>query len=141
MTDFGADKFKDAAILLARLLLVTLFLVFGWGKLTDYAGTASYMSHAGIPLPAIAAIVAIVMETLAPLALVLGIFTRPVALLMGVYTLAAGFLAHHYWTMTGAEQYANEINFFKNVSILGGFLLLYVTGAGKYALDAKLFRH
>jgi uncharacterized membrane protein YphA (DoxX/SURF4 family) len=26
--------------------------------------------------------------------------------------------------------------FYKNLSILGGFLLLYVTGAGKYSIDA-----
>jgi putative oxidoreductase len=31
-----------------------------------------------------------------------------------------------------------EINFYKNISIAGGFLLLFVTGAGKYSVDAKL---
>jgi len=30
------------------------------------------------------------------------------------------------------------INFYKNISIIGGFLLLYVTGAGKYSIDARL---
>ena len=40
--------------------------------------------------------------------------------------------------MEGAERHANSINFYKNLSIAGGFLLLYVTGAGKYSVDAKL---
>jgi putative oxidoreductase len=40
--------------------------------------------------------------------------------------------------MEGAERHANSINFYKNLSIVGGFLLLYVTGAGKYSVDAKL---
>ena len=63
---------------------------------------------------------------------------RPLAVLMAFYTLATGFIGHHYWTMTGLDQYANEINFYKNVSIMGGFLALYIAGAGKYSLDARL---
>ena len=42
--------------------------------------------------------------------------------------------------MEGAARYANAINFYKNVGIIGGFLLLYVTGAGRYSLDARLGR-
>lgn len=138
MTTFGADRIKDEAILAARILLVVLFLIFGWGKLTNYAGTVAYMAHTGVPFPSLATLVAIAMECVVSSAIVLGIFTRPLALLMGVYTLATGFLAHHYWTMTGAAHFENEINFYKNVSILAAFLLLYVTGAGNYSIDATL---
>jgi putative oxidoreductase len=38
--------------------------------------------------------------------------------------------------MTGADQFNNMIHFHKNVSIMGGFLLLYVAGPGKYSVDA-----
>ena len=38
----------------------------------------------------------------------------------------------------GADRFMNMINFYKNVSLMGGFFLLYVTGAGKYAIDARL---
>jgi putative oxidoreductase len=55
---------------------------------------------------------------------------------MAVYTLATALIGHHYWTMSGADQLANETNFYKNVSIMAGFFLLYITGAGKYSLDA-----
>lgn len=130
--------FSDEVILLARLLLVVLFLKFGWSKLTDYSGTVGYMAQTGVPVPELSALVAIFMEVFVALAILLGIGTRPLAVLMAAYTLATGFLAHHYWTMTGAAQYENEINFYKNVSIVGGFLLLYAAGPGKYALDAKL---
>jgi len=58
--------------------------------------------------------------------------------LLALYTLATAFIGHHYWTMTGTDHYANMTNFYKNVSITGGFFLLYVTGAGKYSIDAKL---
>ncbi|GAN80969.1 DoxX family protein [Acidocella aminolytica] len=138
MTTFGADRLKNEAVLVARVLLVALFLIFGWGKLMNYAGTVSYMAQTGVPLPSLAALIAITMECLVSSAIVIGFFTRPLALLMGGYTLATGFLAHHYWTMTGMAHFENEINFYKNVSIAGGFLLLYIIGAGKYSLDAAI---
>ncbi len=140
MTTFGSERVRDEAILVARLLLAVLFLVFGWGKLTDYGGTAAYMAQAGAPAPSVAAIVAIVVEVFVALAIVLGAWTRPLALLIALYTLGTGLIGHHFWTMEGAARYANAINFYKNVSIIGGFLLLYVTGAGRYSLDARLGR-
>jgi putative oxidoreductase len=138
MLTFGSEKIRDEVILVARILLITLFLIFGWAKLTGYAGTVGYLAQTGVPVPSVAALVAIAVEFFVSIAIVLGIWTRPLAVLFALYTLAAGFIGHQYWTMTGAAQYANEINFYKNVSIMGGFFLLYVTGAGKYSLDAML---
>ena len=59
-------------------------------------------------------------------------------LLLMIYTLGTAIIGHHYWNMAGMAQFENMINFYKNVSIMGGLLLLYVTGAGKYSVDAKL---
>lgn len=138
MTNIRPGYLADEVTLLSRVLLVALFSIFGWSKLTDYSGTVGYMAQTGVPLPGLAALVAIAVEFFVSIALLIGIGTRPLALLMAVYTLATAFLAHHYWSMTGAVQYDNEIHFYKNVSIVGGFLLLYAAGPGKYALDAKL---
>ncbi|MCB8879043.1 DoxX family protein [Acidisoma cellulosilytica] len=115
-------------------MLVLLFLIFGWSKMTNFAGTVSYMAQTGMPLPFLGAVVAIIIEFFVSIAVLLGIFTQPLAVLMALYTLATGFIGHKYWLMTGVARYENEINFFKNVSIAGGFLLLYVTGPGRYAL-------
>jgi putative oxidoreductase len=140
MSDLGAGKISDAVILAARILLVVLLLVFGWEKLNNYTATVGYMTQTGTPLPPISALVAIVVEFFVSIAVVLGIWTRPLAIVLALYVLATAFIGHHFWTMTGAEQYANEINFYKNVSIIGGLLLLYVTGAGKYSIDALVSR-
>jgi putative oxidoreductase len=137
MPKFYCEKSHDAAILAARFLLVLLFVIFGWMKLTGYSGTVAYMAQTGAPAPAIAAVIAIIMEFFVSILLILGVLTRPLALLLIVYTFATSLIGHHYWTMAGAEQYENMINFYKNVSIMGGLLLLYVTGPGKYSLDAK----
>jgi putative oxidoreductase len=138
MSDFWAGRTRDGVILVGRILLVVLFLIFGWQKLTGFAGTVGYFSQLGVPVPLVAAIVAIVMEFFVGLAILLGVLTRPLTLLFAIYTLATGFLGHQYWTMTGVEQVEAIINFYKNVSIIGGFLLLYATGAGKYSLDARI---
>jgi putative oxidoreductase len=138
MTTFGSERIRDEILLVARILLVLLFLVFGWGKLTDYAGTAGYMAKTGLPLPPVAALVAIAVEVFVAVAVVLGIWTRPLAVLLALYTLATALIGHHFWTLEGAARYGNAINFYKNISIVGGFLLLYITGAGRYSVDAKL---
>jgi putative oxidoreductase len=126
---------NDEVILAARLFLATLFLIFGWRKLRDYAGTASQMVQDRLPMPGLAAAVAIFMELPVAFAVAVGAFTRPSAVLMALYTLGTSLIEHRYWTTTGADQLASMEGFYKNLSIMGGFLLLYITGAGKYSID------
>ena len=130
------NDINDGLILAARLLLATLFLIFGWRKLRDYSGTVSQMVQLGAPMPVLAATVAIFMELPVAFAVAVGAFTRASALLMFLYTLGTALIGHRYWTKTGADQVDSMDSFYKNLSIMGGFLLLYVTGAGKYSIDA-----
>ena len=127
---------NDELILAARLLLATLFLIFGWRKLRDYSGTVNQLVQLGIPLPTQGAGVATFMELPVAFAVLVGAFTCPSALLMFLYTLGTALIGHRYWTLTGADQVATMDGFYKNLSIMGGFLLLSVTGAGKYSIDA-----
>ena len=127
---------NDAVILAARLCLATVFLIFGWRKLRDYSGTVSQIAQLGGPIPVVAAAVAIFMELPVAFAVAIGAFARPSALLMVLYTLGTAFIGHRYWTMPGAERVDSMDGFYKNLSIMGGFLLLFITGAGKYSIDA-----
>lgn len=131
------DSHRDEWLLLARILMVILFVWSGWGKLTGFPGTVGMMAGLGLPIPTVAAIVVVIIEFFVGIAIVLGFFTRPLALLLAVYTLATAFIGHHYWTMTGPAQVANMINFYKNISIVGGFLLLAIAGPGKYSIDRR----
>jgi uncharacterized membrane protein YphA (DoxX/SURF4 family) len=36
---FGAESIKNELLLIARVLMVLLYVIFGWQKLTDYSGT------------------------------------------------------------------------------------------------------
>ena len=126
---------NDELTLAARLLLATLFLIFGYRKLRDYSGTVSQMVRLGVPIPVLAAAVATFMELPVAFAVAVGAFARPSALLMFFYTLGTALIGHRYWTITGADRVASMDGFYKNISIIGGLLLLYVTGAGKYSID------
>jgi putative oxidoreductase len=101
------------------------------GVLCDYSGTVSQIVQLGGPLPRLAAAVAIFMELPVAIAISVGAFARPTALVLFLYTLGTALIGHRYWTMTAADQVDGMDGFYKNLRIMGGFLLLYVTGAGK----------
>jgi putative oxidoreductase len=129
------NNINDDLILAARLFLATLFLIFGCRKLTDFPGTVSQLVQLGAPLPKLAAAVAVFMELPVAFAVALGAFAHPAALLMFFYTFGTALIAHRYWTIKGAERVDSMDSFYKNLSIMGGFLLLYITGPGKYSVD------
>ncbi|ENG2551170.1 TPA: DoxX family protein [Citrobacter farmeri] len=133
--DFGESR--HLFLLIARIALAVLFIIFGFPKLTGFDGTVQYMTSLGAPAPMLAAIIAVVMEVPAAILIVLGFFTRPLAILFVFYTLGTAVIGHHFWNMTGDAVGPNMINFYKNISIAGGFLLLAVTGPGAISVDRR----
>jgi putative oxidoreductase len=105
-------------------------------KLVGYAGFVGYLQGRGVPFVQIAAPLATAVEALGGLCLVLGFKIRPLALIMAVYTVATAVLGHDFWNVTDAAvQHDMVIHFWKNIGIAGGFLLLFVTGAGGISID------
>jgi putative oxidoreductase len=129
------NGFDDEVILAARLLLATLFLIFGWRKLRDISGTVSQMVQEIGPMPILATAVSIFMELPVAFAVAVGAFTRAAALLLALYTLGTALIGHHYWTVKGAGYVDSLEGFYKDLSIMGGLLLLSITGGGKYSID------
>jgi putative oxidoreductase len=66
--------------------------------------------------------------------LVAGIAPRPTALLLIVFTIVATAVSHRYWTFEGAARRGQEINFYKNIAIVGGFLFYGVVGPGRFRI-------
>jgi putative oxidoreductase len=114
--------------LLGRFGLALIFIISGWGKITGYAGTQQYMEAMGVPgavLPLV-----ILLELGGGLAIASGLFTRWVALGMAVFSVATAAVFH-----ANFADPAQAINFWKNVSMAGGFLVLAAHGAGAYSID------
>ncbi|WP_181705951.1 DoxX family protein [Chthonobacter rhizosphaerae] len=125
------------ALLAARVLLSLIFILSGFQKITGYAGTVGYMEAMGVPgalLPLV-----ILTELGGGLAILVGFQTRIAAILLAGFTVIAGYL-FHYVAITGADPMADmmqQIMFMKNVTIAGGFLALFASGAGAWSLDAR----
>ncbi len=137
LTLFRFRSSRSLLLLIARIAIVVLFIIFGYPKLTGFSGTVQYMTSLGAPMPMLAAIIAVVMEVPAAILIVLGFFTRPLAVIFVFYTLGTAVIGHHYWDMTGDAVLPNMINFYKNVSIAGAFILLAITGPGAISLDRR----
>jgi putative oxidoreductase len=126
---------KDWAALVGRVLFALMFVISGWGKITDFGGTSGYVASAGLPLPQVLAVLAIVVELGSGIAIVLGWKTRWAALAMILFLLAITPIFHAFWAAPPDQALMQTINFQKNVSILGGALLLLAFGPGRYSVD------
>ena len=125
----------DAVALVARVLLVALFLLSGFSKIGGFAGTASYIASKGLPLPELGAGIAIVVELGGGLLLLSGWKARPVALILAVFSVIAAVFFHAYWgDRDPAARMSDFINFWKNISIAGGFLMVFAFGPGRYSV-------
>jgi putative oxidoreductase len=132
------ERRKDELLLLARILLMALFVIFGTDKFLNFSGTADYMAAVGLPLPTFAAFIALVMEFVVGIVILVGYYTRPLALALALYTLITALIGHRYWAIADAGvRLDTMIHFYKNMSIAGGLLLLCITGPGKYSLDRR----
>ena len=116
---------------LGRIFLSTLFLIEGTNKIFNYEGTIQYMENFGVP--GYLAIPAIILEILFPLLLIIGYQTKIVALVMMIFTIVVAIIFH-----TNFDDQMQFINFFKDIAIAGGFIIIFVNGAGKFSVDYKL---
>jgi len=120
--------------LLARLLLAAEFGIAANGKISGWDGQAAYMAAHGLhwitPLLAIA----LVIEFVGTLCLVTGFAARTAAAIMFVYLGIVSLSLHDFWRMSGNGAGMNQTQFFKNLGMMGGLLLVSVYGPGSWAL-------
>ena len=116
--------------LIGRVVMSIIFIQSGWGKIFGYTDTAEHMNAAGVPgalLPLV-----ILTELGGGLCILTGLFTRYAAIaLAGFCLLTAWFFHYHPGDM------GQMINFMKNITIAGGFLVLAGSGPGSLALDNR----
>jgi len=116
---------------LGRIFLSTLFLIEGTNKIFNYEETIQYMENFGVP--GYLAIPAIILEILFPLLLIIGYQTKIAALVMMIFTIVVAIIFH-----TNFDDQMQFITFFKDIAIAGGFIIIFVKGAGKFSVDYKL---
>ncbi|WP_025646801.1 MULTISPECIES: DoxX family protein [unclassified Psychrobacter] len=122
------ERFQDISMLLGRVFLSLMFIVSGFNKITDYAGTQGYMESMGVP--ALMLPLVIILELLGGIAILIGFKTRIVALLFIGFNVISALLFH-----SDFGDQTQMTMFMKNIAIAGGFLLLFAQGAGAYSVD------
>ena len=127
------NRVTNIAELSGRILIASLFLLSGVGKLSAYSGTAAYMTSQGVPGALLPLVIAT--EVLGSLLIILGWKTRVVAFLLAGFTAITALTFHNNF----ADQ-TQMIMFMKNVAITGAFLLLVVHGAGPLSVDQRFGR-
>ena len=124
------DKYSAYVSLAGRILLALMFIPAGFGKLTNIGGTAGYIASGGLPFPSVLAVLVGALELFGGLALVIGFKVRWVGLAMALFTLAASMLFHPFWSVPEAQQMVTKLLFMKNISVVGGMLLISARLAG-----------
>lgn len=136
--DALAVRMQDSLLLIGRVLMGWIFLMSGWRKLMDIPGFVETMPRRG--LPEFLGYIAPFVEFIGGALLILGLGTRYALVLLMVFLLFATFSSHRYWTYPPEQQANQSSHFWKNVAMMGGVVALFVTGAGRHALDRVLRR-
>ena len=121
--------------LIGRILLGSIFVISGWLKLVGFAGTAGLIGSKGLPMPEILAAGSVLIELGGGLALVTGVKARWAALAIALFTVVITPIFHNFWAAPAAQAMIQQINFEKNVAIIGGMLMVIAFGLGRYSFD------
>lgn len=134
-------KSDDVIVLLGRVALGAIFVKSGLQKLLALSAFAASLASRGVPQSSTLAVIGATVEFVGGIMIVTGFKVRPASLLMILFVIVATGISHRYWEYAdAAARRAQEIQFSKNLSILGGFLLLYGCGPGRFSLDTLLRR-
>ena len=128
---------QNPLALIGRILLALMFVLAGFSKIGGFEGTAGYIASKGLPAASLLAALTIVLELGGGLAIMFGFFTRWSALALAGFTLLASFIFHAFWSLPADQQMMQQLMFMKNISVVGGLLMLAAFGAGAISLDAR----
>jgi putative oxidoreductase len=115
---------------LGRVLLSLIFIISGIAKVMDPAGTIAYIESAHLPLPQVAYGVALIVELGLGLALLVGFKAQLAAAGISLFTFVTALMFH-----SNMADPVQVIMFLKNITIIGGLLVVIAFGPGGYSVD------
>jgi putative oxidoreductase len=123
-------------VLLGRLLFVLIFLMSGPRHFM--AQTIAYAASQGVPLASIAVPFSGLLALAGGLSILLGYRARIGAWLIALFLVGVTPMLHNFWTVTDPMMYQMQmVMFMKNVSMLGGALVISQLGSGPWSLDSR----
>lgn len=127
---------QNFLLLAARVLMGWIFVEAGWRKLLAMDPFIASLTARRVPYASAMGWIGALLEFFGGLAILLGAWTRCAAVAMIVFVIVATAISHRYWEFTeAAARRMQQGQFAKNLAIIGGFMLMLITGAGRFSVD------
>jgi putative oxidoreductase len=131
----ATPSYHPVMTLIGRCLIAALFLIFGIRKILAFGFYAGYFAKLGFPAPEVMVVLAIIVEVGGGALLAIGWKTRWMAWALALFVVIATLMAHRYWESDAQQYVAQMTNFWKNVTILGGLMMVAAFGPGPMSVD------
>jgi putative oxidoreductase len=132
----GSATWVNTAVVLAgRVLFTLLFLMSSLGHFSRQ--TIAYAASQGVPLASIAVPISGILALAGGLSILLGYRARLGAWLIALFLVPVTLMMHKFWTVGDPMmEQMQQIMFLKNMTMLGGALLISQFGAGPASFDS-----
>jgi putative oxidoreductase len=125
---------SDLVILIARVCLSAVYLYSALDKAIYRQNGIKFVNGLRLPQPEIVLLTTIVVQLLGGLAVLLGVYAREGALALLAFTVIATVIAHNPIGLR-AEEFRRQCTMsLEHLGIVGGLLLIVLTGPGRFAL-------
>jgi putative oxidoreductase len=131
------DSSNSMLPLVGRILVSTVFLFSGLGKVMAFSLMTGLAAGKHMPLPALMIGGAAAVELLGGLAILTGFQARLASWILFVYLIPTTLLFHNFWALGGMDRVDAQAHFLKNVAIMGGLLFLAAFGSGAYSIGSR----
>ena len=127
---------RGFVVLLGRLFFVLIFLLSGPNHFSKQ--TIAYAASQGVPLASVAVPLSGLIALAGGLSILLGYRAKIGAWLIVLFLVPVTLMLHKFWGISDPTiAQMQTVMFMKNVSMLGGALLISQFGAGRFSLDAR----
>ncbi|WP_175682750.1 DoxX family protein [Burkholderia cenocepacia] len=120
---------------LARLALVSAYLLGGVAKALDFPGAVAEQAHFGLQPAALWAALAIAVEIAGSLCVVFRRFTWLGAGSLGMLTLVAMIVVNDFWNRSGAEHFMALNSFFEHLGLIAALVLATMLDDARQSAD------
>jgi putative oxidoreductase len=136
MANSSGNQEVSLIVFLGRLFFALMFVMSGPRHFMSQ--TIAYAASQGVPMASIAVPFSGILALLGGLSILLGYHAKIGAWLIVLFLVGVTPMMHNFWAVSDPMmQQMQMAHFFKNVSMLGGALLITQFGSGPWSLDKR----
>jgi putative oxidoreductase len=122
--------------LIGRIFFSLIFLMTAFNHFSGK--TIAYAASQNVPFASLLVPASGILATVGAISIVLGYKAKLGAWLIVLFLVPVTFMMHNFWTIADPMMRQMQMAMFmKNISMLGGALLITYFGAGPLSVDAK----